>query len=75
MTTEGFGQQRRRLESADSPAAHSPAAWHDDALSPVEALEESTNASGSQRVGESGPVANPLTSFPEGPESQRQRED
>jgi hypothetical protein len=35
-----------------------------DQLSPNRALEESLGASSSQRVGNSGPVANPTVSFP-----------
>jgi hypothetical protein len=55
----------RRLESPDSQAAGTPAARHDDALSPSRALAESVNAEGSQRVGSSPPLANPVTSFPD----------
>jgi len=35
-----------------------------DQLSPNRAMEASLGASGSQRVGDSGPVANPTVSFP-----------
>jgi len=35
-----------------------------DQLSPNRAMESSLGASGSQRVGDSGPVANPTVSFP-----------
>jgi hypothetical protein len=48
-----------------------------DQLSPGQALHESLGASGSQRVGDSGPVANPEVSFPgeaephEAPEPER----
>jgi hypothetical protein len=38
-----------------------------DQLSPSEALRESLGSSRSQRVGDSGPVANPIVSFPEDP--------
>jgi hypothetical protein len=41
-----------------------------DQLSPNRALQESTGSTGSQRVGDSGPVANPTVSFPE-PEDDR----
>ena len=41
-----------------------------DQLSPGEALRESAGASRSQRVGDSGPVANPIVSFPEDPEAE-----
>lgn len=61
-------REARRLEAPDSPAARTPAAEHDDALSPTQALHESINLDGSQRVGSSPPVANPLVSFPERPE-------
>jgi hypothetical protein len=54
-----------RLQSPDSPAARTPAAEHEDALSPTTALDKSVNFGGSQRVGSSPPVANPLVSFPE----------
>jgi hypothetical protein len=36
-----------------------------DQLSPNRALRESTGSTGSQRVGDSGPIANPTVSFPE----------
>ena len=55
----------RRLEAPDSPAARTCAAQHDDALSPAQALDDSINADGSQRVGSSPPVGNPLVVFPE----------
>jgi hypothetical protein len=35
-----------------------------DQLSPGQALEESLGASRSQRLGDSGPIANPTVSFP-----------
>ena len=35
-----------------------------DQLSPNRALHDSTGASGSQRIGNNGPVANPTVSFP-----------
>jgi hypothetical protein len=57
----------RHLESPASPAAHTPAALHDDALSPVQALDESINADGAQRLGSNPAVANPITVFPEHP--------
>jgi hypothetical protein len=58
-------QQQRRLESEISQAAVTPAAAHDDALSPTVTIRESLGNSGGQRVGNSGPVANPTTTFPE----------
>ena len=60
-------EPEHRLESEASPAAQSPAAVHDDALSPAQALRQSINATGSQRVGDSPPVANPLATFPDAP--------
>jgi hypothetical protein len=38
-----------------------------DQLSPNRALHESTWATGSQRIGNNGPLANPTVSIPEGP--------
>ncbi|MBI1734488.1 MAG: hypothetical protein HYR51_04875 [Candidatus Rokubacteria bacterium] len=55
----------RRLEDARSQAAITPAAEHEDALSPSQALRESSTGGGGQRVGDSGPVANPITTFSE----------
>jgi hypothetical protein len=40
-----------------------------DQLSPGEAMRESLGASRSQRVGDSGPVANPIVSFPDDPDA------
>jgi hypothetical protein len=36
-----------------------------DQLSPGRALHESTGATGSQRIGNNGPVGNPTVSFPD----------
>jgi hypothetical protein len=55
----------RRLESEISQAAVTPAAAHDDALSPTVTIRESVGDAGGQRVGNSGPVANPTTTFPD----------
>jgi hypothetical protein len=55
----------RRLEDEHSQAAITPAAQHDDALSPSKAVRESAAGGGGQRLGNSGPVANPITTFPE----------
>jgi hypothetical protein len=49
------------------PAPAAPAPEAEDALSPARALRDSLGASASQRVGDSGPVANPTTSFPDEP--------
>ena len=38
-----------------------------DQLSPNRALQKSVGSSGSQRVGDSGPLANPIVSFPDAP--------
>lgn len=38
-----------------------------DQLSPSRALQESLGASSSQRVGDNGPIANPIVSFPDEP--------
>jgi hypothetical protein len=37
----------------------------EDLLNPTRALRQSAGASGSQRVGNNGPVANPEVSFPD----------
>jgi hypothetical protein len=42
-----------------------------DQLSPSRALRESLGSSGSQRVGNNGPVANPTVSFPDEPDEDR----
>lgn len=60
-------QHARRLEADDSQAATTPSAAHEDELSPAKALRDSSTADGGQRIGDSGPVANPIVSFP-GPE-------
>lgn len=38
-----------------------------DQLSPNRALAESLGASASQRIGDNGPIGNPIVSFPNGP--------
>jgi hypothetical protein len=38
-----------------------------DQLSPNQALEDSLGSSSSQRAGDSGPVGNPIVSFPDEP--------
>lgn len=54
----------RQLQGESSPAAASPLAQHDDVLSPAQALRDSSaSAVGGQRVGNSGPVGNPITTF------------
>jgi hypothetical protein len=54
-------------EKADGPEAKDLRRKAPDQLSPGQALEESLGSSGSQRVGDSGPVGNPTVSFPDGP--------
>ena len=54
-----------RLEAEASQAALTPLAEHEDELSPSKALRETVASSGGQRVGDSGPVANPCVSFPD----------
>jgi hypothetical protein len=51
----------------DRPAGSSPTPRpeQEDQLSPTRALRKSVGASGSQRLGDSGPVANPEVSFPD----------
>jgi hypothetical protein len=44
-----------------------------DLLSPNRALRESVGASGSQRVGDNGPIANPEVTFPDDPASRGAR--
>ena len=59
-----MAQHEGRLEADHSQAATTPAANHEDDLSPAKSLRESAGAKGSQRVGDSGPVANPIVSYP-----------
>lgn len=55
---------RHRLEGETSPAAATPLANHEDDLSAAAWLRQTSASDGGQRVGNSGPVANPETSFP-----------
>jgi len=50
---------------------------HEDQLSPARTLRETAARPGSQRVGNSGPVANPEMSFPGQPagDAERDKED
>ena len=66
MPGEGLAVKNddHRLEGDDSPAAITPLAQHEDALSPSRALRETSASGGGQRLGDSGPVANPIVSFP-----------
>jgi hypothetical protein len=45
-----------------------PLPGQEDQLSPSRALRESLSQSRSQRVGDSGPLANPTVSFPDEPD-------
>jgi hypothetical protein len=54
------GAPSTRPKDPVPPAPDAP-----DELSPGRALDESLGAGRSQRVGDSGPVANPIVSFPE----------
>ena len=47
------------------PAPPVPKPDQEDLLSPTRALRESGGASGGQRLGDNGPVANPEVSFPD----------
>ena len=47
------------------PAPPAPKPDQEDLLSPARALRESVGASGGQRLGDNGPVANPEVSFPD----------
>jgi hypothetical protein len=58
------GKQDAREKTAREQGVQAP-----DQLSPGEALHESVGESRSQRLGDSGPVANPIVSFPDGPET------
>ena len=55
----------RRLEADTSVAAASPAAEHEDALSPARVVRELSAVGGSQRLGDGLPVAGPITTFPD----------
>jgi hypothetical protein len=61
-------------EPASEPPEAKPPADRSDQLSPNRALRESVGASTSQRVGDSGPIANPEVSLPDEPESPESRE-
>ena len=63
MSEKTSGQ--RRLEGEGSPAATTPAANHEDAMSPSRTLRERDATSQSQRVGDNTAVANPCVSFPD----------
>jgi hypothetical protein len=54
-----------RLAGEGSPARTSPAAQHEDELSPAKELRDRVAASRSERVGDTTPVGGPVTSPPE----------
>jgi hypothetical protein len=66
---------RRRLEGERSPAATSPAAEHEDAMSPSRTLRERDATSQSQRVGDNTPTGNPYVSFPDESDLTGERDD
>jgi hypothetical protein len=51
-------------QDREEPAAPAPKPGQEDLLSPARSLRESAARPGGQRVGDSGPVANPEVSFP-----------
>ena len=51
-------------QDREKPAAPEPKPDQDDLLSPARALRETAGRRSGQRVGDSGPVANPEVSFP-----------
>jgi hypothetical protein len=51
--------------SSEPPKGPESPPDQEDQLSPTRALRKSTGASGSQRIGNNGPVANPDVSFPD----------
>lgn len=57
-------REQRHLEAEGSQAAKTPIAQHDDALSPGGWLRDTSASGGGQRIGDSGPVANPTVAFP-----------
>ncbi|HXG04308.1 MAG TPA: hypothetical protein VNO23_12950 [Candidatus Binatia bacterium] len=53
------------LESPDSPARRTPAAQHEDALSPAKVIRDRAEEAPSQRIGNNTVAGNPVVSFPE----------
>jgi hypothetical protein len=51
-------------QDREKPAGSKPKPDQEDLLSPARALRESASRRSGQRVGDSGPVANPEVSFP-----------
>jgi hypothetical protein len=56
-------------ERPDHSRPSAPRPEQEDRLSPTRALRDSLGASGSQRLGNDGPVGNPEVSFPDPPAS------
>ena len=57
------------------PATPAPKPDQDDQLSPARTLRETAARRSSQRVGDSGPVANPDVSFPGEPAGDAERDE
>ena len=56
-----------RPQDVKPPAAPDPRSDQEDLLSPSRALRETSARGGGQRLGDSGPLANPEVSFPDEP--------
>jgi hypothetical protein len=54
-----------QAHDATPPAAPKPRPDQEDQLSPARALRQTSASGGGQRVGDSGPLANPEVSFPD----------
>jgi hypothetical protein len=61
-------------DEKDRERDKAPQPGHEDQLSPSRAWRESLGQSRSQRVGDSGPLANPTVSFPEEPDDEGEDE-
>jgi hypothetical protein len=53
------------LESPDSQAHRTPAAQHEDALSPARIVRDRSTESRGQRIGDNTVAGNPVVSFPD----------
>jgi hypothetical protein len=53
------------LESPDSPAHRTPAAQHEDELSPAKVIRDRSEQAPSQRIGDNTVAGNPVVSFPD----------
>jgi hypothetical protein len=53
------------LESPESQAHRTPAALHEDALSPARIIRDRSEEGRSQRVGNNTAAGNPVVSFPD----------